>query len=217
MANEIAAVMSGDAEIDNFAQKLPLQTRDFIKLQFTRYFKNGWNFEQDEILNQLGFFIFTKDSKVEIVTVTGGASLTTKINLGPNRRDTRYTILGRTKKDRIVNKREILSSTIGNMELMRAMTYVALNKDKFDGKQIVEMRVINTVTTEEQQVANSKLVNNYNKLCNENITSGAPTVSNGLFMNDVEAYVDGAKERLLATGENLGGYFDSNTMQYSSE
>jgi len=216
LAADIEAVMNGSASREEFGNNQKINVRSFIKSQFDRYFINGWSFEKEDSLNSLGIFIFTKGEKVEIVSLTD-QSLKTKINLGPTKRDTRYNILGKTKKDRVINNKEILSSTGGHMELMKTMAYIAMSADKFKGKKIAEVRVVNRLHGSEDTVENSKLVDNYNKLCQENPEANAPKVSSDLFMNDVAAYVEGAKERMEANGQDFDGFFDANKTEYTAE
>lgn len=216
LANDINAVMQGTANVEDFANNQKINVRSFIKSQFDRYFINGWTFEREDTLNSLGIFIFTKGDKVEIVSLTD-QSLKTKINLGPSKHDTRYNILGKTKKDRVINNKEILSSTGGHMELMKTMAYIAMNADKFKNKKIAEVRVVNAMHGSEDTVENSKLINNYNQLCQENPEANAPKVNSDLFMNDVSAYIEGAKERMEANGQDFDGFFDANKTEYTAE
>lgn len=214
LAEMIGSTMD-DGNVDDFASHWDIGSRSFLRSQFKRYFTNGWNFERNDSLNSLGIFIFSKGNKVEIVSITD-QSLKNRINLG-TKKDPRYTILGKTKKDSKVNNKEILSSTGGHMELMKAMTYIAMNQDKFVNKQIVEVRVVNAIDGEEDTVANSKLINNYNALVQENLDSGAVSLKEDLFMQDVEAYIEGAKDRMFATGRDFDGFFDANETAYTSE
>lgn len=217
LANRIDSLFNNQSTKDDFCANLPIHSRNFLKMQFERYYDNHWFFERDDALNGLGIFVFTKGNLVEIVSLTD-QSLKNEINLGKDKHDVRKNILGKTKKDRVINKREVLSSTGGHMELMKAMAYVALKADSFANKKIAEIRVINPYHGEEDAtIPNSQLIKNYNALCRENPEAGAPKVWSDLFMNDVDAYVHGARERWIGNTQDFDGFFDANKTVYTAE
>ena len=147
-------------------------------------------------------FIFEKGNVSEIVMLSEDP-LSNVINLGVG-----TTILGKNTKDTFVNKSDIFESSYGHIRLMEIMVYVSQNQDKFQDKKIQQIRVINPTYAEETSALNSQLVKNYNRLKLKNPDVDLNDLDSGIFVNDVDALIDGAKSRLMALDPNILDLFD---------
>lgn len=199
LANRIEKVYSGALDAEQLMDDLPKSSRAWASNQFRRYFEDGWEFNNDPTQNAMGVFMFIKNGIAELISIEDGA-LDTLIGLGKG-----TTILGKTKRDKFVDKKRILASTNGNLALMKLMTYVANNQDKFDGYRISEVRAINFGTEQEMTALNSKLIDNYNELCRANPDSGSEQIKSKLFTGDVQGLVESANSRLRTINFDLGG------------
>lgn len=201
-ANRIKEVQRGNMTLDSFAEIAPIDSRPWIQNQFKRYFDEHWTFNEDDVLNANGIFIFEKGNTSEIVMLSEDP-LSNVINLGVG-----TTILGRNTKDTFVNKSDIFESSYGHIRLMEVMIYISQNQDKFQDKKIQQVRVINPNYAQETSALNSQLVKNYNQLKLKNPDVDLNDLDSGIFVNDVDALIEGAKSRLMALDPNILDLFD---------
>lgn len=201
-ANRIKEVQRGNLDFDNLADEVPVDSRPWVKSQFKRYFDEHWIFNEDDVLNANGIFIFEKGNVSEIVMLSEDP-LSNVINLGVG-----TTILGKNTKDTFVNKSDIFESSYGHIRLMEIMVYVSQNQDKFQDKKIQQIRVINPTYAKETSALNSQLIKNYNQLKLKNPDVDLNDLDSGIFIDDVTALIEGAKSRLMALDPNILDLFD---------
>jgi hypothetical protein len=96
--------------------------RALLKNQFKKYILEDWELESDDMQMSAGFFIFSRGTEVEIVTLTN-ARLFDVNDLGFG-----TTILGKTKRNKNVGSKEILDANNGNLELIKTLIFIANNQ-----------------------------------------------------------------------------------------
>lgn len=162
-----------------------------IQNSFRKYYENGWNFVDNEGLIANGVFLFNKNDKMEMVLMTN--------------QDPRYLFLlnghenicGTKLKDNDPNTDPYFTfkSYVGNMYLMKGMAILASNPQLLKDCKFQSMKVVNPWHgTEFQSYSNSKLVQNWNLLCQTFPEAHAPTLSSEKFIGDTEAWMNTALE-----------------------
>jgi hypothetical protein len=154
-------------------------------------------FNEDDVLNANGIFIFERGGVCELVMVSEDP-LSNVINLGMG-----TSILGKNTKDMNVDKTKIFESSYGHIGLMEMMIYISQNQDKFKDTRIQQVRVINPRDTKEITALNSQLVRNYNQLKLKNPDVNLSDLDSGVFVEDVQALIDGAKSRMMSVDPDL--------------
>jgi hypothetical protein len=154
-------------------------------------------FNEDDVLNANGIFIFERGGVCELVMVSEDP-LSNVINLGMG-----TSILGKNTKDMNVDKTKIFESSYGHIGLMEMMIYISQNQDKFKETRIQQVRVINPRDTKEITALNSQLVRNYNQLKLKNPDVSLSDLDSGVFVDDVQALIDGAKSRMTSVDPDL--------------
>lgn len=205
IAVNIQKIMSGAANIDSLDTLLKDEKQEFLAEQLERYIKGGWRFVRDPDLNAFGIFIFQKDGRTEIVGMTNQ-------HLGTAYKLTKgSSILGKTRYDRDVNSKYILDATVGNMQLMRLMTYVAENQDLFKDNKITQIKVINPWDGSQYVELNSVLRNVYNLLVQDNAATYDGTltpITEDIFYGDVVSLLSIADEILADVQEKSWGLYE---------
>lgn len=207
-------VFAGVAEITKLSERVSDTEKDWVEKRFERYIKDeGWSFDSNEDLISAGIFIFTKGGKSEVVILERN-DLNTVIDLGLGK-----TILGKNTKDKYIDKNKILQSSNGNLALMQAMIYIAAHQDDFKNRMISEVSVVNVEQGEEQTHLPSKLIYNYNTLCDKNPSVEAIKISPDIFYDDAQACIQNAESRLSTIDVDLlglvkAGEVEKNTKPY---
>ena len=196
-ATRIKEVMAGNMTLDVLAEIAPVDSRAWVKSQFKRYFDEHWMFNEDNVLNANGIFIFERGGICELVMVSEDP-LSNVINLGMG-----TSILGKNTKDMNVDKTKIFESSYGHIGLMEMMIYISQNQDKFKETRIQQVRVINPRDTKEITALNSQLVRNFNQLKLKNPDVNLSDLDSGVFVDDVQALIDGAKSRMTSVDPDL--------------
>ena len=206
IAINVHKIMSGVESMESLDTLLSNEKQEFLAEQLERYIRGGWRFVRDKDLNAFGIFIFQKDGRTEIVGMTNQ-------HLGTAYKLTKgSSVLGKTRYDRDVNSKYILDATVGNIELMRLMTYVAENQDLFKDNKITQIKVINPWDGSQYVELNSVLRNVYNMLVQDN----AATYDNGtltpitedIFYGDVVSLLSIADEILADVQEKSWGLYE---------
>jgi len=199
LSNRIEQVNTKNLPLEDLMNGIPKNRRKWAKAQLQRYFEDGWEFNVDPVMISIGLFMFTKNGKAEILSIESDP-LDTVINLGKGK-----TVLGKTKRDKFVNGRKILRANNGNLALMKVMTYVANNQEKFDGLSITEIRAVNFNRQQEVTALNSKLLYNYDELCRANPDAKSQNIKSQIFAGDFEALKNSADSRLRTVGFDCEG------------
>ena len=182
IAINIKRAMNGEIKLSDIAESFSEDKQAFIAHQFQRYIDGNWQFIRNPEMNAYGLFIFKKDGRSEVVVISN-QSLGTSFRLAHG-----STILGKTREDQYVDTKKILPATTGNMELMRAMTYIAENQNLFKDAKITQVRVINPWHGTRNTALNSKLIENYNLLVQDNADTydgDLKYLNNSIFWGDV--------------------------------
>lgn len=198
LADNINDILASDGNWEDIGKNMSESNRYWIQNQFKKYLVQKWKFMRDDELNRMGFFIFSDNAgHTEIVMITNkGVFDENKLALGK-------TLLGNTTEDLYVDKKRILTSSNGNIELMRAMVYISENSHLFEKDPITEIRCINPWWKQETTVSNSQLIDNYRQLLRNNPTANAKDVNSSLFWDDVSALIYNANSKLQLIGDGL--------------
>lgn len=198
----IQDIMAGNLMVEKIADGVPDHRKAWVITRFRRYFDEGWSLDSNEDMINDGLFIFSLGNKSEVVILEQNP-LQTIISLGLGK-----TLLGKTTDDKYVDKLKILTATNANLALMKAMIYISQHQEYFKSKQISEVSVVNLRMGEEQTQLPSKLISNYNILCDRNRAVGAQKVQADIFFDDLTACVQNAQSRLLAQQIDLFGHIN---------
>lgn len=203
-ASKIKEVMRGDIDLDTFGEIASINSRPWVKSQFKRYFDEHWMFNEDDVLNSNGIFIFEKGGVCEIMMISDNP-LTNVLNLGVG-----TSILGRNTKDMYIDKTKVFEASYGHIGLMETMIYVSQNQDKFKDRKIQQIRVVNPNQTQEITALNSQLIRNFNQLKLKNPDIELNDLDSGIFVGDVDALLAGAKSRMNSIAPDILNRIDLN-------
>lgn len=198
-AQRIKDVIRGDITVDEFAELASVDVRPWVVAQFKRYFDENWIFNEDDVLNSNGIFIFEKGGVCEIVMISNDP-LNNVINLGVG-----TSILGRNTKDMHVDKTKVFESSYGHLGLMEVLVYVSQNQDKFKDRKIQQIRVVNPNASKEITALNSRLIYNFNQLKIKNPDITLYDLDSGIFVDDTIALLEGAKSRMSSVDPDILG------------
>lgn len=193
IAVNIKKAINKEIELSDIANSFSDDKQAFIGHQFQRYIDGGWQFIRNKDMNAYGIFIFKKDGRSEVVIISNQA-LGSSFNLGLG-----TSILGKTREDQYIDSKKILNATTGNMELMRAMTYIAENQELFKTDKITQVRVINPWHGSQNTAFNSTLIENYNRLVQDN----ASTFNGDLHYLDTSIFYDDITSTLSIANDLL--------------
>ena len=185
LANIIETQLDGEKDYTKLIGNFSEENQIMIQNQFKKYFEQpGWEFNSDPALTSFGIFQFTRDGDVEIVVITNDSLFNTR-NLGFG-----STLLGKNTKDKHVGLRNILDASYANLNMMKAMVYVAQNQENFSGKKITQIKALNPWFGQfSDNVTNSTLVANYEQLCLKNPDVNTNSLSTALFYSDSESII----------------------------
>lgn len=200
--SRIQDIMAGNLMVEKIADNVPDHRKAWVISRFRRYFDEGWSLDSNEDLINDGLFIFSLGNKSEVVILEQNP-LQTIISLGIGK-----SILGKTTDDKYVDRLKTLSASNGNLALMKAMIYISQHQEYFRSKQISEVSVVNLRMGEEQTHLPSRLIANYNMLCDKNRSVGAQKVASDIFFDDLTACVQNAQSRLLAQQVDVFGHIN---------
>lgn len=222
IAVNIKRAINKEITLSDIANSFSDDKQAFIAHQFQRYIDGGWQFIRNKEMNAYGIFIFKKDGRSEVIVISN-QSLGTVFKLAHG-----TTILGKTREDQYVDSKKILNATTGNMELMRAMTYIAENQNLFKDAKISQVKVINPWHGRQTTALNSKLIENYNLLVQDNASTydgDLKYLNNSIFWGDVVSTLSIADDLLKLESETgLRGFtmdgqedVDGKTTQFTIE
>lgn len=202
--NKLIDILSGTLEPEKIGDGVPDHRKAWVINRFRRYFDEGWSLDSNEDLINDGLLIFSLGNKSEVVILEQNP-LQTVISLGIGK-----TLLGKNTSDKYVDKLKILPATNANLALMKAMIYISQHSEYFKSKQISEVSVVNLNAAEEQTQLGSKLISNYNTLCDKNRSVGAQKIQSDVFFDDLTACVQNAQSRLLSQQVDVFGLINPN-------
>lgn len=204
IASNITRAINGEIKLSDIADSFSDDKKSFVAHQFQRYIDGGWQFIRNKEMNAYGIFIFKNDGRTEVVVISN-QPLGTSFKLAHG-----TTILGKTREDQYVDSKKILNATTGNMELMRAMTYIAENQDLFKEDKITQVRVINPWHGSQNTALNTTLIENYNLLVQDNADTyngDLKYLNNSIFYGDVVSTLSIANDLIkLEAGTGLRGF-----------
>lgn len=203
VAAAIKSIQQGDP-ISVLTSLFRDDTKNFVEETFRPYLQESWTFQEDEAANSIGLFRFTKGNKSALIWLSFDAlrmqlsDFDFKKEKGVPKLWKGTSLLGRTRSDMEAGQR-VLPALAGNVEMMKAMSYVALHPELFKNYKISEIKVVNPWLGIEMPALNSDLIYNFDALVEENPTCGLTKVDPTLFMSDAESLIESAKE----TDENV--------------
>lgn len=163
--------ISGSVDFEDIDLGNPSKT-DYVKRIFRKYVPNknasakertnSWKLIKSPQLIAAGIFVFTKQGKAEIVSLTHSISNSrVKLAMGD-------TILGTTKKNRDIDENKVLSATHGNIDLMKVMSLINSNTDILNNLQVTNIRSFNIWMRSGVETYNEILIDNFRRLCEIN-------------------------------------------------
>lgn len=156
--SEVRNLVKGKINLDAFGENYSISQRTFLRTQFARFNDNGWEFVENDILNQAGLFIFQKNGKLEIIMMSN-QPLMESFDMGLS-----HAILGQWLTETKWNDREVLRATEGNIAIFKALAYVSENISDFKNMKITSISAMNP-WEEKVVVSNNKtLLNNWDQM-----------------------------------------------------
>lgn len=207
----IQDIINGTADLDSLTAKVPDDQKSWVETRFKRYFVEGWSLDSSEDLLINGIFIFTLGNRAEVVVIEEN-DLNTVLDLGMGK-----TLLGKNTSDKYIDRLKILESSNGFLGLMKGMIYIANNQEAFKNKRVTEVSVINPNMGQEKTQLNSRLIYNYNQLCDKNPDIDTPKIVSDCFFEDVEALMQNAESRMQGEGETILGLVKANNAEQQAD
>lgn len=198
IATNMGRVLAGELKLSELADTFSEGTRTFMMAHFQRYVDGGWEFIRNKDMNAYGIFIFRNDGRSEVVILSNqmlGTAITMPLG---------STVLGKTREDQYLDSKKTLSATIGNLELMKAMIYIADNQELFQDYKITQVKVLNPWQAKQATAPNSVLINNYNILAQDNSSTYKGTirfVPTNIFYGDLTSALSIANDLLMLESE----------------
>lgn len=183
----------------------------FLTDHFKRYLNGGWQLLDDPNFINNGVFMFYDNDKVEIVQLTT-AALFAMQNYGtkyhPNK-----TILGHLCDSvEECDPYTTMSSTHGNMLMMRIMALISRNQNTFSGKKIRDIKIINPFMTQATWSDIDYIQDNWSQLCAKS-NGKLKLVDKNILYSSTEAAIEQAKEICFTLGmwDNIEPFFEDPT------
>ena len=179
-------------------------SKEYLKNTFRKYYRNHWNLVARPDLNQNGIFIFTKANQMEIVVISE-KDLHRRVDINGNQ-----NICGAKLNDGDpgTDNINVLTSEYGNLMIMKAAAIIAHNPNilfSADGKQEFKINAIKAINPwrpeEVSTYSNKAIIDNWNLIARKNKEHNIPTISSEWFFNDVDSFINSAKD--LALSESL--------------
>lgn len=129
-------------DLEKVAQKISYKNHSTIVRTFEKYITQHWKFVDNEELNGNGIFLFEKDNKCEIMMLETAEGLHRRVQL---RKGT--SILGNVLRDddKGVDSRFYLDASVGNMLLMKAVSFISNHADYFRTKRVSRISAFNPI------------------------------------------------------------------------
>lgn len=182
----------------------------FLTDHFKRYLNGSWELLDDPNFINNGIFMFYDNDKVEIVQLTSSALFAIQ-NYGtkyhPNK-----TILGHLCDSvEECDPYTTMSSTHGNMLLMRVMALISRNQSTFAGKKIRDIKIINPFMKQATWSDIDYIQDNWSQLCAKS-SGKLKLVDRDLLYSSTQAAIEQAKEICFTLGmwDNIQPLFENN-------
>lgn len=211
LGHKIQDIFDGNATRDILYEGLEIDKKAWFDTRFKRYFEEGWSFDSNEDMFSNGIFVFSLGNRSEVIIIES-QNLNARLNIGLG-----DFVIGKTTRNRNVDSKKVLQSDNGNLALMEAMIYIGQNQNYFKNKPVSQVSVINPFENQEKLHANSKLLYNYNLLCDKNPDKDVPKLSQGLFYSDIDGLVYTAESILKGEGETILGLVEANKVESDKE
>ncbi|MBQ0113468.1 MAG: hypothetical protein KBT03_10085 [Bacteroidales bacterium] len=160
MANELANIIESEGDIEN----LNIDNRyksDYCKRIFRKYVDGKWIFQNNPDFIAAGIFMFTKDGKMEIVSMHHNASLK-EVNLGLG-----TSLLGASKRNNEVDEHKILKATHGNIDLIKVMCILNNLPENLKEFKVQKIASFNIWQQTGSEVFLDTLYDNFKLLCEQ--------------------------------------------------
>ena len=177
--------------------------QEWIVNKFKKYAVQHWDLvsDEDNLLADYGIFVFKRNGLAEILMVDK-TDLYAKVQLGKAKNT---TVLGNLMHNLSTGMDDlnIMQSLRGNLMLMKAMAFISQNDmTLFNGVKIQAIKALNMRWGQEITEANSKLINNWNRLAslynikNEDDSSKTKlrTIDNKIMLSTPLSYVNQAND-----------------------
>ena len=161
LGNDLLNIKSRD-ELKSLAKQITKTHFDEMQRVFEKYIVNGWTLNPDKTLLGNGIFLFQRGDRSEIVMIETADGLHGKVKL-----DRGTSILGNFFYDDEfgTDNRFYLEATVGNMLLMKAVSFAASKPDFFKLKKLTRITAFNPLTGETvNNTPLSQLANNWRTL-----------------------------------------------------
>ena len=205
LANVIHTKGENEEVMETWLGAFSPSSKNFLKDQFKKYYKNGWSLTINEELNNNGIFIFAKNDKVEIVTLSD-KSLHHIFRINGQANIAGYAKMDNEDETDPIN---LMNSQYGNMLLMKIACLIAKNPELLQDRSITNVKVLNPWhRTISQAHSNKNFIHNWNILA-KNYSEPLPLLDDrdgkSLFMNDAAACLLEASQIVLANDVELSG------------
>jgi hypothetical protein len=129
-------------QLEDFAQNLSRNNKTAIVRTFEKYITQSWLYKGNDELAGNGIFIFEKGDRCEIVMMDTAEGLHKRVKLNRG-----TSILGEILKDDEygVDTRFHLDASVGNMLLMKAVSFMSNHADYFKNKKVSRVIAFNPI------------------------------------------------------------------------
>lgn len=199
LADTIQQIIEGYGSIDDLAADNQFKS-DYCKKIFRKYLVKksetdyGWTFQNNPKFVAAGIFVFTKDGKMEIISVTHN-DIHSVVNLGLGK-----SIQGATKKDSDIDSHVVMQASNGNIDLIKVMCLLNNMPEVLKGYKVNKIESHNIWMQKGTETYSETLLDNFSELCRIHGITNNLTSQN--FATTLEAAVniirDTAGEELLS-------------------
>ena len=142
IGRDLASNIRNIQQLEDFAQNLSMRNKTTIVRTFEKYITQHWLYKGNDELAGNGIFLFEKGDRCEIVMMDTAEGLHKRVELNRG-----TSILGDILRDNEygVDKRFHLDASIGNMLLMKAVSFMSNHADYFKTKKVSRIIAFNPI------------------------------------------------------------------------
>ena len=206
-----------DSLIETWLSSFTENQSAYLKNQFRKYYKNGWQLTVNTELNNNGIFLFKKADQIDIV-VLSEKDLHHIFSIMSSNGKLAHTVLGaKLTDDRdMTDQLGVMSSQYGNLLLMKVAALISQNPELINGARINTIKVINPWHRSEViPHSQNYFRESWNRIVQLNPELHLRYLPENMFFDDDDVCLHEASEAMLS--EDLEGFADTLTANSSQK